>query len=68
MPVKEMIEELIDKLPEERLRQLLDFARFLSWEEERPEWQRFGQAQLARAYGADEPEYTEADLKPEPKQ
>ena len=68
MPVKELIDELLEKLPDERLRQLLDFARFLGWEEERADWQRFGQAQLSRAYGPDEPEYTEADLKAGTKQ
>ena len=49
----------------ERLREVLNFAEFLSWQEERQAWRQFGQAQLARAYGPNEPEYTTADLKPE---
>jgi hypothetical protein len=31
--------------------------------DERGDWRRFGQTQLARAFGPDEPEYTEADLR-----
>jgi hypothetical protein len=58
------LEPLLEGLSEERLRQLIDFARFLASEDEREGWKRFGQAQLARAYGPDEPEYTEADIKP----
>ncbi len=33
--------------------------------QEREDWQRFGQSSFAKAYGPDEPEYTDADLKPE---
>lgn len=62
MAVKEMIDEVLQTLPEERLLELLDFARFLSCAEEQADWRRFGRAQLARAYGPNEPEYTEADL------
>jgi hypothetical protein len=52
-------------MPEEYLREVLNFAEFLSWQEERAAWRAFGQAQLARAYGPDEPQYSVADLKPE---
>jgi hypothetical protein len=67
---KEKLLQVLDTLPETRVCEVLDFARFLRWREEqekqeREDWQRFGQAQLAKAYGPDEPEYTEADLKPE---
>lgn len=65
MTVKESLEEVMDTLPEGRQRQVLDFAEFLSWQEERQEWREFGQAQFARAYGPNEPEYTLADLKTE---
>ncbi len=49
-------EPLLEKLSEERLQQLVDFARSLVGEDERQAWERFGQSQLARAYGLDEPE------------
>lgn len=65
MSVKEFLETVLEALPEERLREVLNFAEFLSWQEERRGWRQFGQAQLARAYGPDEPEYSTADLKPE---
>ncbi len=65
MSVKESLEKVLEALPEERLREVLDFAEFLSWQEERQAWRQFGQGQFARAYGPNEPEYTSADLKPE---
>jgi hypothetical protein len=64
MSAKESLQKLLDDLPEERLREILDFAAFLSWQEEREAGRLFGQSQLARAYGPNEPEYTKADLKP----
>jgi hypothetical protein len=57
--------QVIRELPEDRLSEVLDFARFLTVQEEREAWSRFGQSSLAMAYGDDEPEYSEADLKPE---
>ena len=33
-------------------------------DDERHAWSRFSAAQLAKAYGNDEPEYTTADLRP----
>ncbi len=65
MTDRDTLTSLLDSLPEERLRQLIDFARFLAWEEERSDLRRFGRAQLAKAYGENEPDYTEADLKPD---
>ena len=65
MTVKETLEKVLEALPEERLREVLDFAVFLSWHEERGGWRQFGQAQFTRAYGPNEPEYTSADLKQE---
>ncbi len=66
MSARESLAKLLENMPEERLRELADFAAFLNWQDERDGWRRFGQAQLARAYGPDEPEYTLADVKPEP--
>ena len=65
MTAKQAIEQILLEVPENRLGEVLDFARFLSLQEERQAWSEFGRAQLARAYGDDEPDYTEADLKPE---
>ena len=65
MTTRERLDGVLETLSEDQLRQVFDFARFVAWSEERADWQRFGRDQLARAYGPDEPEYTEADLKPE---
>ena len=65
MTARQMLEQVLQELPEDRLAEVLDFARFLNSQEERAAWQQFGRAQLARAYGSDEPDYTETDLKPE---
>jgi hypothetical protein len=67
MSVRETLEKVLAGLPEARQREVLDFAAFLSWQQERDEWRQFGKAQFARAYGPNEPEYTSADLKPEPR-
>jgi hypothetical protein len=70
MTTKEKVLKVMDNLPEARLCELLDFARFLYWlerqaQEEAEDWSRFGMQNLAQCYGPDEPEYTEADIKPE---
>jgi hypothetical protein len=65
MTTKEVLEQILLELPENRLGEVLNFAKFLSVQEERAAWQQFGQSQLAKAYGPDEPDYSEADLKPE---
>ena len=59
------LEPILEGLSEDRIRQLIDFARFLAVEQERQEWLRFGPQQLARAYGPDEPDYSEADIRPD---
>ena len=65
MTAKQALEQIIETLPEEDVSEVLDFARFLSHREERHAWQEFGRQQLAKAYGPDEPEYTEADIRRE---
>jgi hypothetical protein len=67
MSVRETLAKVLDGLPEARPREVLDFAEFLRWQDEREGWRQFGKAQFARAYGPNEPEYTSADLKPEPR-
>ena len=66
MSTKEALGALVDEMSEERLREVLDFARFVSRRAEGEAWTGFALEGLRRAYGPDEPEYTEADLKPEP--
>ena len=65
MTTRQTLDQLLGDLPEDRVREVLDFARFLNWREERETWQRFGETQLAKAYGPDEPEYSETDLMPD---
>jgi hypothetical protein len=65
LTTKEVLEQILLELPENRLGEVLDFARFLSVQDESEAWKQFGQSQLAKAYGSDEPEYTDSDLKPE---
>ena len=67
MSAKECLIRLLEELPEERANQLLDYAYFLRHREEWEAWQRFGLSELAKAYGPEEPEYSLADIKPEPK-
>lgn len=64
MTVQERLREIIDELPEERLRQLLDFAEVLEAKDERAARQAFGRQQFARAYGENEPDYDNVPLKP----
>jgi hypothetical protein len=65
MSMTKTINELLATFSEDQLREVLDFVRFVNAHQEHEEWRHFGVQQLARAYGPDEPEYTEADLKPE---
>ncbi len=70
MTTREALDRVLAELPELRLCEVLDFARYLRWlehrdKQEREDWERFGLAGLAQAYGPDEPEHTEADLEPE---
>jgi hypothetical protein len=65
MTAREILEQVLVGLPEDRVGEVLDFARFVSTREERDAWRESGRAHLARAYGENEPNYTETDLKPE---
>jgi hypothetical protein len=65
MTSRQLLEGILQTLPEKRLEEMLDFARFLSLQEDRESWQEFGRSQLARAYGDDEPEYGADDIRPE---
>jgi hypothetical protein len=65
MTSKDLLEGILQSLPENRVQEVLDFARFLSLQEDREAWQEFGRRQFARAFGEDEPEYSIGDVKPE---
>jgi hypothetical protein len=65
MTARQMLEQVLLQLPEDRVGEVLDFARYLNTQEEHEAWSEMGRRQLAKAYSDDEPEYTEADLKPE---
>ena len=65
MTSRDLLDDVLQGLPENRVQEVLEFARFLSLREDREAWQEFGRRQLARAYGNEEPEYTLDDIKPE---
>jgi hypothetical protein len=65
MQLHKDIYQVMEKLPEDKLRQLLDYAKFLAQSPEEREWRDYSREQFARAYGADEPNYTIHDIKPE---
>jgi len=63
MTAQEQITQLASSLSEPQLGQLLNFAVFLRLQDESNEWRRAAQQQFAKAYGDNEPEYTNADIK-----
>ncbi len=63
MTTRENLKQVLEKLPDDRVKQVLEFAEFLASHGESLDWQGFGREQFARAYGPNEPEYTLADLK-----
>jgi hypothetical protein len=65
MSSREALDHILDGLSDDRVNEVLDFARFLTWQEERQAWRQFGQDQLASAYGPDEPDYRVEEIKPE---
>jgi hypothetical protein len=62
--MREAIQKALDDLPDERVREVLEFARFISQADEARDWRTFGESRFGRAYGNDEPDYSEADIKP----
>src|SRR5205807_5423178 len=57
---QQALRQVLQVLPEDRLREVLDFARFIAQADEADTWRHFGQGQFARAFGMDEPEYSES--------
>ena len=60
---KEMVVELIDRLPEELLREVQHFAEYLHTRSQHEEWSRMSLALLAARYTSEEVEYTQDDLR-----
>jgi hypothetical protein len=65
MTTRQALDSALEALPENRLGEVLCFVQGLQTREDSEAWSHFGRTQLAKAYGEDEPEYTEADIKPE---
>jgi hypothetical protein len=65
MTSRDLLEGILQSLPENRLQEVLNFARFLSLQEDREAWREFGRRQFAHAFGEHEPEYSLDDIKPE---
>jgi hypothetical protein len=61
MTMRESLNQVLDTLPDETIREVLDFATFLSHRAEYEGWQRFGMEQFSRCYGPGEPDYGDAD-------
>jgi len=64
MSTREALDRVLQALTEERVREVLNFAEFLHGKDTES-WRQFGRTQLARAYGDDEPEYSNSDIKQE---
>jgi hypothetical protein len=64
--LEKCLAQVLAKLPDERVRQVLDFAEFLNLHEEQAMWSRPSPEELEELSGSDEDEYTEADARPEP--
>lgn len=65
MTAKQALLELVTKLPEESAAELLEIAKSVVGGDEEHDWRHLAVGHFARVYGSDEPEYTEADIRPE---
>ena len=63
MTTKEIVVELIERLPEDLLREVQHYAEYLDTKSQHEEWSRISLDHLAARYAADEVEYTADDLK-----
>ena len=63
MTTKERVTELIERLPEDLLREVQHYAEYLHAKSQHEEWARISLAHLAACYATDEAEYTLEDLK-----
>ncbi len=66
MTTRETLQELVSQLPEDKVKQVLDFARYVDWlqaEEDCRDWSRFAPGEWDEHFSDDDIEYTEADIK-----
>ena len=63
MTSKERVTELIERLPEDLVREVQHYAEYLYLRSQHEEWTNLSLAHLAARYTADEVEYTLDDLK-----
>ena len=63
MTSKEMIAQLIERLPEDLVREVQHYAEYLCLRLEHEEWSMMSLTHLAAHYDSNEVEYTSEDLK-----
>ena len=63
MTSKEMVAEIIERLPEDLLRELQHYAEYLYLRSQHKEWSKISLAHLAARYTESEVEYAPEDLK-----
>jgi hypothetical protein len=63
MTTKEKVVQLIERLPEDLLREVQHYAEYLDAKTHHEEWSKVSIEYLAERYTADEVEYTQDDLK-----
>lgn len=63
MTSKEMVAEIIERLPENLVRELQHYAEYLYLRSQHEEWSEISLAHLAARYTESEVEYTTEDLK-----
>ncbi len=62
MTIRNQLDQLLNELSEEGLKQVLEFTEFLNGKDEREAWHEFGLQQAARFYEGDESNYTLDDI------
>jgi hypothetical protein len=64
MTHKEAVLELLDRLPDERVREVRHYMEYLYATSQHTQWSEMALAHLVARDGGDEVEYTTDDLKP----
>lgn len=55
MGIQEALNDVLRTLPEERLKEVLDFAEFIRLKKGHEHWQKAGLANFGQCYGPNEP-------------